>query len=85
MTGDRATGIHQGHALCPLLPKAGLMGSYMVLNFVTVSGNTTSNGNGAGVANLEGARALIAHTFISANSATGNVNIGSGVGGGVLP
>jgi hypothetical protein len=56
----------------------------LVLNFVTVSGNTTSEGNGAGVANLEGARALIAHTFISANSATGNVNIGSGVGGGVL-
>jgi hypothetical protein len=56
----------------------------LVLNFVTVSGNTTNNGNGAGVANFEGARALIVHTFISANSATGTAAVGSGVGGGVL-
>jgi hypothetical protein len=56
----------------------------LVLNFVTVSGNTTSVGNGAGVANLQGARALIAHTVISANNATGTADIGSGVGGGVL-
>jgi hypothetical protein len=56
----------------------------LVLNFVTVGGNTTNNGNGAGVANLQSARALIAHTLISGNNATGNANIGSGVGGGVL-
>jgi hypothetical protein len=56
----------------------------LVLNFVTLSGNTTNNGNGAGVANLESARALIAHTLISGNSATGSGGIGSGVGGSVL-
>ncbi|MGH3380490.1 MAG: hypothetical protein ACRDP6_37725 [Actinoallomurus sp.] len=56
----------------------------LVLNFVTVSGNTANNGDGAGVANLEGARALIAHSFIGANNATGSEALGSGVGGGVL-
>jgi hypothetical protein len=56
----------------------------LVLDFVTVSGNTTSIANGAGVANLEGARALIARTFISANNAVGDGAGGSGIGGGVL-
>lgn len=56
----------------------------LVLNFVTVSGNTTDQGNGAGLSNLQGARAFIARTFISANNATGSGATGSGIGGGVL-
>jgi hypothetical protein len=56
----------------------------LVLSFVTLGGNTTDMGNGAGVANLEGARALITNSFISANNATGEAGLGSGVGGGVL-
>lgn len=56
----------------------------LVLNFVTVSGNTASIANGAGVANLEGARALIVRTYIVANSAVGDGGGGSGIGGGVL-
>jgi hypothetical protein len=54
----------------------------LVLNFVTLSGNATSDGNGGGLANLDLARALIAHTLITGNSAGGTGN--SGMGGGVL-
>jgi hypothetical protein len=69
-TGDEGVGIRNAGSL--------------VLTYVTVSGNTTDVGDGAGVSNLQGARAFITHTFISANSATGTGALGSGVGGGVL-
>jgi predicted outer membrane repeat protein len=56
----------------------------LVLNFVTVRDNATNNGNGGGPANLETARALIAHTVFTRNLATGGGVSGSGMGGGVL-
>jgi hypothetical protein len=56
----------------------------LVLNFVTVRDNATNNGNGGGLANLETARALIAHTVFTRNLATGSGVSGSGMGGGVL-
>ncbi len=56
----------------------------LVLNFVTLGRNTADGGNGAGLANLEGALAFVAHTFIGGNNATGTGVAGSGLGAGVL-
>ncbi|MCO6008340.1 hypothetical protein NE236_25510 [Actinoallomurus purpureus] len=56
----------------------------LVLNFVTISGNTANNGNGAALSNLQNASASISHTLIIGNNATGSSGAGTGSGGGVI-
>jgi hypothetical protein len=56
----------------------------LVLNFVTISGNTANNGNGGGLSNLQGATARIANTLITGNNATGSAGAGTGGGGGII-
>jgi hypothetical protein len=56
----------------------------LVLESVTISGNTANNGNGAGLSNLATGIALITRTLISGNNATGSSGAGTGSGGGIL-
>ncbi|GAA4635998.1 hypothetical protein GCM10023196_083920 [Actinoallomurus vinaceus] len=56
----------------------------LVLNFVTISGNTANNGSGAGLSNLQNATASIAHTLIVGNNATGSSAASTGRGGGII-
>ncbi len=54
------------------------------LRYVTISGNTANDGNGGGMSNLATGQALISHSVISGNNATGTSGAGTGAGGGIL-